>query len=96
MSELPIRHGQDTSKGSWYIERDGARVAEMTYSKAGESRIIIDHTEVDPSLKGQGVGKALVESAVEWARVSGVKILPLCPFAKAMIARHPEWQDVLD
>ena len=96
MSELPISHGEGTNKGSWYVERDGERVAEMTYSKAGESRIIIDHTEVDESLKGQGVGKALVESAVEWARVSGVKILPLCPFAKAMIERHPEWQDVLD
>ena len=65
MSELPISHGEGKNKGSWYVERDGERIAEMTYSKAGETRIIIDHTEVDPSLKGQGVGKALVLSAVE-------------------------------
>ena len=42
-----------------------------------------------------GPGEALVRHAVERARESGTRILPLCPFAKAQIARHPEWQDVL-
>lgn len=31
----------------------------------------------------------------EDARLDDVAIIPLCPFAKAQIGRHPEWQDVL-
>ena len=69
--------------------------AEMTFSKAGTGRIIIDHTGVPKELGGMGVGVALVKRAVEDARKNGVKIIPLCPFAKAQIQKHPEWQDVL-
>jgi predicted GNAT family acetyltransferase len=41
------------------------------------------------------VGERLVRQAIEDARREGITILPLCPFAKAQIGRHPEWQDVL-
>ena len=43
---------------------------------------IIEHTDVDPSLKGQGVGKQLVAKVVEKMRGENRKIIPLCPFAK--------------
>ncbi len=69
--------------------------AEMTYSRVGKSQIIIDHTEVPAALRGRKVGERLVRQAVEDARRDRVVIIPLCPFAKAQIARHPEWQDVL-
>ena len=45
--------------------------------------------------RGMGVGKALVQRVVEDSRKRGVKIVPLCPFAKAQIQKTPEWQDVL-
>jgi predicted GNAT family acetyltransferase len=67
----------------------------MTYSRAGDSLIIIDHTGVPEALRGQHIGEALVQRGVEDARREGRKILPLCPFAKAQIARHKDWQDVL-
>ena len=67
----------------------------MTYSRAGEGLIIIDHTEVPAALRGRKVGERLVRQAIEDARREGVAIIPLCPFAKAQIGRHPEWQDVL-
>jgi predicted GNAT family acetyltransferase len=62
---------------------------------AGEGLIIIDHTEVPVALRGRKVGERLVRQAIEDARRDGVDIIPLCPFAKAQIGRHPEWQDVL-
>ena len=68
----------------------------MTFSKVGEHRIIIDHTEVPDAFRGQGVGLKLVTRAIEDARASGKKIIPLCPFANAQFRRHPEWADVLD
>ena len=50
---------------------------------------------VPDALRGRSVGQALVKKAVEDARAEGKQILPLCPFAKAQIAKHAEWQDVL-
>ena len=38
---------------------------------------------------------AMVQQAVEDARREGFKIIPLCPFAKATLQKHPEWQDVV-
>ena len=93
--EFKIQEKETDNKGSFYIERDGKRVAEMTFSKAGDDKIIIDHTEVDDSLQGEGAGKQLVEASVHYARRKGIKILPLCPFAKATIEKNSDWHDVL-
>lgn len=82
------------AKGRYRLVVDGVE-AEMTYSRAGDRMIIIDHTEVPLALRGRKVGERLVRQAVEDARRDGISIIPLCPFAKAQIERHPEWQDVL-
>ena len=95
MTDAPaISREEGETKGRYVAAVDGHE-AEMTYSRAGETLIIIDHTAVPDALRGRGVGEALVRRAVEDARAEGRRILPLCPFAKARIARHPEWQDVL-
>lgn len=82
------------AKGRYRMVVDGIE-AEMTYSRAGKDLIIIDHTDVPAALRGRKVGQRMVERAVEDARRDKVAIIPLCPFAKAQIDRHPEWQDVL-
>lgn len=89
-----ILEKESETKGSFYIEEKGKVMAEMTYSKAGQERIIIDHTEVSDDLRGKGVGVQLVSYAVDYVRSKGIKMLPLCPFAKATLMRHPEWKDV--
>lgn len=91
---MDIQRQEDDSKGRYHVTVDG-HTAEMTYSRAGETLMIIDHTSVPDALRGQGVGVALVERGVEDARREGRKIVPLCPFAKAQIQKHKEWQDVL-
>lgn len=91
-----IQQKQDGSKGSFYIEADGITLAEMTYSMAGADLMIIDHTEVSDTLRGKNVGYQLVKAGVEYARTNNIKILPLCPFAKAMIEKRiDEFGDVL-
>ncbi len=94
MSEIEITR-EDTSKGGRYVTIINGDEAEMTYSRAGATRIIIDHTGVPDSMRGMGVGKQLVAAAVADARKEGFKIIPLCPFAKATLEKHPEWQDVV-
>lgn len=94
MSEMDVKREDGPTGGRYLVTIEG-HTAEMTYSKAGQTRIIIDHTGVPDALRGQGAGQALVQRAVEDARAAGIKIIPLCPFAKAQIEKHPEWQDVL-
>jgi predicted GNAT family acetyltransferase len=57
--------------------------------------MIIEHTEVDDSLAGKGVGMDLLNTAVEYARSKRIKIIPLCPFAKSVFDKKPELHDVL-
>ncbi|MEQ8749421.1 MAG: GNAT family N-acetyltransferase [Amphiplicatus sp.] len=92
--EIAIEREDGPAKGRYVIRIDGHE-AEMTYSKAGETRIIIDHTGVPDELRGLGLGPLLVKRGVEDARKEGKKIIPLCPFAKGYIDRHPELQDVV-
>ncbi len=91
----PIALEETDSKGRYVYRQPGQPDAEMTFSKAGKSMIIIDHTEVPDAYRGQGVGLRLVEAAVEDARAKGLKIMPLCPFAASQFRRHPEFADVL-
>ena len=92
---MDIEHHIDGSKGKVTAKIGIGPLAEMTYSVAGSAMIIIDHTEVPEAYRGQGVGQALVQRAVEDMRRAGKKITPLCPFAAAQFRRHPDWQDVL-
>jgi predicted GNAT family acetyltransferase len=86
---------EETASKGRYVYREGGTEAETTFSRAGASLIIIDHTAVPDAFRGLGVGQALVARAVEDARASGRKILPLCPFALSQFRRHREWADVL-
>lgn len=92
---MQIQIQQSDNKGAFYIEENGKRLAEMTFTKAGDSLLIIDHTEVSDALRGTGAGKKLVLAAVEHARAHKLKILPLCPFAKSVFDKTPEFADVL-
>lgn len=70
-------------------------MAYAEFIKAQENVIYITHTEVPASLEGKGVGSALIRQALDHIRVSGQKLVPLCPFTAAFVKRHPEYQDLL-
>lgn len=83
------------TKGFFYIDVDGKHEAMMTFVFAGEDKIIIDHTEVNPGNEGKGFEKKMVTKAVEYAREHHIKIIPLCSFAKSVFDKIPEFIDVL-
>jgi predicted GNAT family acetyltransferase len=90
-----VKHDEDGRRGVFFIERDGRRVAEMTYQREGVERAIFDHTEVDPALRGQGVARTLFDAAVAWARGNGIRIVPVCSYVRAQFARNASLADVL-
>lgn len=71
------------------------RLAAMEFTMAGEDKMIIDHTEVDDRLRGTGAGRKLLGRLVEYVRERGIKVIPLCPYAKSVFDRVPEIRDVL-
>lgn len=94
--ELKIQLEDFGSKGRYFIRTPSGDEAEMTFTKVGDSQIIIDHTGVPDAFRGKGAGLLLVTRAVEDARAAGKTIIPLCPFAAAQFRRHhDEWADVL-
>lgn len=92
---MDILQEDDGKKGKFYILENNIQVAEMTYVWAGADRMIIDHTSVNESLKGKNAGKQMLMKAVDFARLKGIKILPLCPFAHSVFQKTPEINDVL-
>ena len=79
-----VQHKQKVGNGMFYVQVDDAVLARMTYSQPDEETMIIEHTEVDDELRGQNIGYQMVNSAVQYARNHRVKIVPQCPFVKAV------------
>jgi predicted GNAT family acetyltransferase len=95
-AELTVQREEKGHRGAFYIEREGERVAEQTFSAGPDGKLVmIDHTEVAESLRGQGIARKLTLATVDWARKSGIKLVPVCPFAKAVFDRDPAIRDVL-
>jgi predicted GNAT family acetyltransferase len=91
---MTIEQSDSENKGSFYIKDENRIIAEMTYSKAGTDKIIIDHTDVSDKYRGKKLGEQLVHKAVEYARINKLKVMPLCPFAKRVFEKKSEYSDV--
>lgn len=92
---MTIEHQPRDHKGSFLHQENGEILAEMTYSRAGDSMIIIDHTEVSEKLRGKGAGVKLLEALVIYSRENKMKVMPLCPFAKSVFTKREDLRDVL-
>ena len=69
----------------------GDHLAVIQYQRQG-NRITFIHTEVPHALEGQGVGSRLARFALEYAKAQQLEVVPLCPFVRGYIKRHPEYQ----
>ncbi len=57
-----------------------------------DTLVVFTHTEVDERFEGRGVGSALARHALDAVRTDGGRqVLPLCPFIKSWIGRHPDY-----
>jgi uncharacterized protein len=79
----------DNQAESRFEFRTGDLLAELTYHRNGK-RLALIHTEVPAQLEGHGIGGLLVKAAVDRAARQGLTIVPLCPFARSWLERHPD------
>jgi len=92
---MEVKQQEDKKKGSFYVEENGEHLADLEYFHSAAGQITIYHTAVDEKLRGQKVGDKLVAAAVNYSRGNDLKVVPTCAFAKKVIDRTPEYQDIL-
>ena len=93
---MHIQQEQSGLKGSFFIEENGSRIAEMTFSVSDARILTILHTEVDESLRGKSIGFKLVKEAATFAGKNHYKIVAKCSFAKAVLdKKKEEFKEVL-
>ncbi len=73
----------------------GGGTAELRYQRLGKTLVLV-HTGVPPELEGRGIGGALVRAAFDHVRGHGMVVVPLCPFVRAYLKRHPEYLELVD
>ncbi|MET0342633.1 MAG: GNAT family N-acetyltransferase [Polyangiales bacterium] len=93
---IQIEHEEADGRGAFFLEREGIRLAEMTYSRAGENLVIIDHTFTDEQLRGLGVARKLLDTAVAWARATHTRVRATCPYALAQFQKDASIGDVFE
>ena len=77
------------------MDRAGNELGHMRYRREG-GVVVIEHTEVDSTLRGQQGGRRFFDAMVQWARTRGLRVRSECPFTTSMFKRTPAAQDLLD
>ena len=81
-------------KGRFEV-RLGDRVVGLASYHVDAGTMTLPHTEVDPSVGGQGLGTVLVSGVLDAARERGLHVLPYCSFVRHYIEQHPETTDLV-
>ena len=82
----------NTERHRFELEADG-HITFANYKRA-DGVLTMLHTEVPKELEGRGIGSTLIRGVLDAARKEGLKVNPLCPFAKSYIGKHPEYADL--
>jgi predicted GNAT family acetyltransferase len=93
MSEVVVSNNTELSRYEAHI--DGVLAGFAEYHLRSSS-IVFTHTEVLPECEGKGVAGALVRQSLDEIRAAGVyDVVPVCPFYKAWLEKHPDYQDLI-
>lgn len=88
-----VQDQPDRSRFELVVDGELAGIAQ--YVRRG-GRVVFTHTEVDERFEGRGLGSVLASTALDAVRAEGSLAVPLCPFIAGYIARHPEYDDLVD
>ena len=71
----------------------GDAVAFLRYGRDG-SHMTMQHTEVPKEFEGKGIASRIAQTAMDFARDNGLKVIPHCPYVAGWITRHPEYESI--
>ena len=90
--DLEIKKG----KNRFYIgESEDNDIARITYFYKEENVIDINHTFVNPELRGKAIAGKLLNKVIEFAKENNLLIIPTCSYAVKKMTRNDEYNDVL-
>ena len=82
--------------GVIHLNNESEEVGRLTYTIFPEDhKIIISFVLVHPKFEGKGMGKHLVEEAIKFARENNWNIYPHCSYARSVMNRMDNVQDIL-
>ena len=85
----------DNPKASRFeLHVQGEMVGFLDYERTGD---LVSFTELTTDLRraGQGLGLVLVRKARDGVGADGGSVLPVCPFVRDFIQRHPVYLDLV-
>ncbi|GGC91297.1 hypothetical protein GCM10011512_17950 [Tersicoccus solisilvae] len=95
-ADITVRN--NTGRGRYELLDDGAVVGRAYWAAfdgpAGPERIFF-HTTVDEDRAGQGLASTLVRQALADTARSAIGIVPVCPYVKTWLSKHPEQTGVV-
>lgn len=80
--------------GRYEIWVDG-ELAGFTQFRVDGAVATFPHTEISPDYEGRGLATTLIRAALDDMRSRGFTVVPRCPFVRAFIEKHPEYQDLV-
>jgi hypothetical protein len=84
-----------TERNMIYVCADEKIVAEVTFPNIDDNTVDINHTFVDPSLRGQGMAQKLLILAYQTIKEQGYKAIVTCPYAVKFFNENKSYQDIL-
>jgi hypothetical protein len=91
--DVVVTRNEDEQR--WEARVDGELAGFAAYHLTDEL-IVFTHTEVEPAFEGRGIAGALARAALDTVAEEGTrKVMPLCPFIKAWIQRHPDYMGLV-
>ena len=73
----------------------GKERAVLEYRSNKEGKFFITHTEVPPTLQGKGIAGILVLHVFDYIRENNMRMIPVCPYVKSYLKKHPEHMDLV-
>jgi predicted GNAT family acetyltransferase len=87
--KVTIEREELNGANEFVLRLDGQRYGFLEFTRPQPGMMRIEYVEVSPELRGTGLGKQLVEKAVAFAQDAGLKVVPICSYARAVIQRDP-------
>jgi len=94
-TRLHVTVTDDPGRHVFVARLDDGTEAGGAYYQRHAGVVIFTHTEVDPAFEGKGIGSQLAAGALGLVRDAGATTVPLCPFIRAYMGKHPEYDDLL-